>query len=446
VTTITAPEHVFAGEKVTLVAHYEPAGDPASVRFELRLAGAKDPFEAAKVAATSSPARHEWIVALPKGTAHPTAVEFTATLEGQAGTQTSRRIQVHRPARRAIWAAHVLAIKGVIEGLIDATMVPQSGFSYLDDISSITGIRNQAADPLAVEWDPRVPNGLGGNDVARRARFQEVLDYAHARFIDVLVGFEAVDTGTTPSRESTNFMAFVRKAVELDDQKHEQLVTNEHGEQECVPKPAVIQRFVDAIVAFMFTDPATKLPWDGISFDLEIGALGPRYRPVIRELFHRLHDHPQMKGKWLAYATFGYTDRLKGRNGAAVSHAFAKVQLFELARGKPNMIARPMLYEDVIDEPYLRQVIEYAYKPADQGGAGLQRHQLQLGLQGDLQPGQAPRPAKLTDDTEVIPLITDVFRPACTGLVYFMLFNDKQKDTSRMKFFARIDEAYVRGT
>lgn len=444
--TTTNPEHVFAGEKVALVAHYEPAGDPATVRFELRLAGSSAPFEAAKVSTAASPARYDWIVALPKGTPHPTAVEFTATLDGQATPQVSRRVQVHRPARRAIWASHVLAHHGVIEQLIDETMIPGLGFSYLDDISSIIGIRNQAANPLAVEWDPRVPNGLGGNNTARRARFQEILDYAHARGIDVLVGFEAVDTGTVPSSESTNFMAFVRQAVELDDRKHEVLVTNEHGEQECVPKTAAIQGFVDAIVAFMLTDPATKLPWDGISFDLEIGALGPRYRPVIRELFHRVHDHPQMQGKWVAYATFGYTDRLAGRNGAAVSHAFAKVQLFELARGKPNIVARPMLYEDVIDEPYLRAVIEYAYKPADQGGAGLQRHQLQLGLQGDLQPGQKPRPDKLTDDTEVVPLITNVFRPACTGLVYFMLFNDNNKDTARMRFFARIDQAYVQGT
>ena len=66
----------------------------------------------------------------------------------------------------------------------------------------------------------------------------------------------------------------------------------------------------------------------------------------------------------IAYATFGYTARLKGRKGNPPGHEFMKTQLFELARGKPNIVARPMLYEDVVDEPYLRGVIEYAYRPA----------------------------------------------------------------------------------
>ena len=456
-TTAVAPEHVFAGEKVMLLAHYRRTGSPTTVLFELFLPGASTPFEAAKVTSQGSPARWEWIVALPKGTALPTAIKFKATLEPRPGPRVigpgerslsmpSRNIHVHRPARRAIWASHVLAHRGDIEALIDQTVIPELGLSYLDELTSMTGIRNKPGNPLEVEWDTEVPRALGGNNVARRARFEEVIDYAHARGIQVLVGFEAVDRGKVSVKKSDDFMAFVRQAVERDDKRLEVLVENEHHEQECVPKTEVIQRFANAIVAFMLTDPATRLPWDGISFDLEIGLLGPRYRPVVRELYHRLHDHPQMQGKWVAYATFGYTARLKGRKGNPPGHEFMKTQLFELARGKPNIVARPMLYEDVVDEPYLRGVIEYAYRPADQGGAGLERHQLQLGIQGDLQPGQAPRPDKLTDDTEVIPFIKDIFRPACTGLLYFMLFNDRQKDTARMKLFERIDQAYVKGT
>lgn len=439
---VEAPEHVFAGERIELQAHYQPAGEPVTILFQLQTANGKV-FEAAKIDATTSPAVFPWTVALPPGTKHPTEILFTATVVGLPDSKASRTVKVHKSINLSIWAAHALAIKGDIEKLIDQTMIPELGFSEIDEISSMTGIRNRAQDPLTVEWDTRVPNGLGGDNTARRKRFREILDYAHARFIKVLVGFEAVDTGKTPSTESQLFMQFVRAAVEKNG-SNEVLVDNDRGEKVCVPRVDVITKFGNRIIDQMFGS-THGLPWDGISFDLEIGQLGPRYRPVIRTLFHHLHDHPQMAGKRLAYATFGFTDYLKGRNGAPASHAFQKVQTFEMASGKERMIARPMLYEEPITEAHLKAVIDYANKPKSQGGAGLQRHQLQLGLQGDLQPGQAPRPDKITDNSEVIPLITNLLRPEATGLIYFMLMGSKKTDTARMKFFADIRRAYAEG-
>lgn len=442
-TTPVAPEHIFAGERVELLAHYEPDG-AATVQFELALLSGQV-IDVARVEADASPARLEWSVALPPGTKFPTQVVFTSALVGNPDKTTSRTLDVHWPVRTAIWAAHALAIPGVIEKLIDETMVPDLGLSFLDEISSMTGIRNDPTDPNKVQWDTRVPNGLGGDNVKRRARFKQIIDYAHARAISMLIGFEAVDTGTTPSDESTAFMTFVRGAVHKNG-KVEVVQANARGEQVCKPKLDVVRAFGDRIVEFMF-GPEHGLPWDGINFDLEIGALGPRYRPVIRALFHHLHDHPKMKGKWVAYATFGFTGYLKGRNGAPVSHAFQKVQTFQMAAGKPRMIARPMLYEEQVDPAHLKAVIDYAFAPLAQGGAGMQRQQLQLGIQGDLQPSQAPRPGKLTDNSEVIPLITSLFRPEATGLIYFMLFGGSKKvDTARMQFFGRISEAYRTGT
>lgn len=381
---------------------------------------------------------------------------------GSKAKATARTITVHPRPRLAIWASHALAVKGEAEALLDQAVDPnQAGHSFFDDLSSLTGVRCQAADPTKAEWDPRVPQGAP-NNAARHARFAEVIKHAHARGVQVSMGFEAVDSSkledvlgpdgkpvmvggkkkqkvvTVVSEESKRFMAFVRKASK------KQTVKNKHGETVVVPDTAVIQSLVDNIVAFMFTDAATKLPWDGINFDLEIVSLGPRYRPVIRELFHRLHDHPKMAGKWVAYATFGYTGRLVGRNGAPAPFSFAKVQTFELATGKPRLVARPMLYEGIIDEPYLKAVIDYAFKPAAQGGAGMERQQLELGLQGDLQPGQAARPSKITDNTEVIPLIKNLFRRHVVGIIYFMLFRSTKVDTARMKFFETIHDTYTK--
>jgi hypothetical protein len=433
--TLVLPKHAFVGEEVDLLVNYVP-DVPATVRFRIELMPSQKVLEVHDVDAPGTPARMRWTVTVPQFTVPPVEVRFTAILTSLDMSLTSSRLTVHPTPLMSIWAGHALAkeAKPGIEALINETIKP-GGTSALFDVSALATIRPQAADPRLIEWDTEIPQAAGGDNVKRRARFKEVIDFAHSKGVRVLAGYEAVeDTNRPNSPNAKLFMAFVQSAVV---KKGQQEVINANGE--CEIKEDVVKAHVDAIGNFLYTDPSSKLDWDGIGFDIEIGALHARYRSVIRALYQGLaQKHPD---KLLTFACFGFTAPGRGRNGAPVGQKFFETQSFDLCRGHSNIIARTMLYEEVVDQPFVEAINKFAFGPAP-AGVGLQRHQVQQGFQGDLQPGQASRPAKITDNTEIIPMIQKVLRPDACGLIYFALFASPATDTARMKFFPTLDETY----
>ena len=438
VTTLQLPKNAFVGQEIELVATYQPDA-PATVHFRIELRKPTKKLILEKdIKASGSPARMKWTVAAPPSG----VVRSTASLKSTGKSLNSADLVVHAPPRMSIWASHALAkaAKPGIDKLINETLKPD-GKSALSDISALMTVRPQAADPLQVEWDPEVPRAAGGDKAKIKARYKEVIDLAHAKEIKVLAGYEAVeDPGRSSNPNAGRFMKFVRAAVEKKGNK-EKLVKNTYQEDVCVVKQSVVDTHVEAISNFLYKDAASKLDWDGISFDIEIGALFPRYRPVLKALFHGLaKKHPQ---KLVTFATLGFTARLKGRGGKNVGHEFQKTQTFDLCEGRSNIIARTMLYEEKVDESYVKAVCDYAFEPKP-GGVGLQRHQVQQGFQGDLQRNQASRPGKITDNKEIIPMIQNVLRPQVCGLIYFGLFASQTKDTARMKFFPKLAETYRR--
>jgi hypothetical protein len=82
------------------------------------------------------------------------------------------------------------------------------------------------------------------------------------------------------------------------------------------------------------------LPIDGIGFDLEINTLGERHAANLEILFYELATLLAQQNRILSYATAGFL------NDGETTLSFMKAQPFRLAKIAPNIIARPMAYDD----------------------------------------------------------------------------------------------------
>jgi hypothetical protein len=196
------------------------------------------------------------------------------------------------------------------------------------------------------------------------------------------------------------------------------------------PDRTVVAAHVAAIVKVL--DPA-GLGWDGINLDIEVGAMKRHHFEVMKMFMDELSKHFDIVG----FASYGYTGKHKGMDGYAVEGKldFFNAQPFECCKGNPKIVTRPMTYDGKKpNKKYIDDMCRWAFEEL-----GLQRHQLQIGLQVDPQKeGGSNKPGAVTD-AEVDALVTDACRANEVGIIMWGLF---RAQPTMMKRLVRIDGKY----
>jgi hypothetical protein len=128
-----------------------------------------------------------------------------------------------------------------------------------------------------------------------------------------------------------------------------------------------VKAHAQAVVDFI-----DKVQADGITFDLEIVSLGQAQKDNLWLLYKTLAE--KMPGKMVAYATGPFTE--EGKVDGVDCMAGIQIQSYLLAKQAPNLVARPMCYDEhAFALPIIGRSIDYAL-----GAAGLTAAQIQMGI------------------------------------------------------------------
>ena len=166
---------------------------------------------------------------------------------------------------------------------------------------------------------PRSPGGparssrWGGPDT-REPYLRALIKALHAIDVQVIAGYEIVtkDKGTTPQSE-----AFTRWLA--------------------MASPSQIEAHANAIEAF-FADRGLGI--DGIGFDFEVNGLGARQADSLKLLFQKTSEAMAQRNGLVSYANAPFQE-----DGVS-SMPFMRAQPFSLASQAPNLVARPMCFDD----------------------------------------------------------------------------------------------------
>ncbi len=446
-----SPKRAVVGETVVLSAVLENATKRARVRFRIFVDG--NSSDEVDVINSDQLAHH--------GMAHATwkvdvgqrplsvMLRFEATMPAQpgSGSVVSDAMRVSAvPPKMSAWFAHGLrgssggnnvATNPVAQQELNALLAlsrAKTGEQTLNDFSAVFTIRTQKGGEK-IEWD------RGGifrslttsQDSQRHDSFAKLIEICHAHEVKVYAGYEAASVKSNVD----NFMEFAFRATTLPPSA---------GADRPV-KEDVVQAHAEAIHHFLFVDPKTALPWDGFGFDIEIGALKSPYAPMMKSLIHKLAD--LMAPKPVTYASYGFTAPGTGPNGMVIGgkNDFFNSQPFEIAKGKTNVITRPMMYEapmgsEAAARKYTKEVIAFALDTV-----GLQPHQLQIGHEVQKQPvvtEPGKPPPKVASGILSVPTLKKVIEheqaPREAGLILFGLFMPQR--AKRMREFAEHYELY----
>jgi hypothetical protein len=440
-----APKIAVVGNEVVLTAFLDDATARARLRF--RIFVASDESDEVAVIRSEAPAHNgiahaTWKVDI--GTRKPPVVlRFTATMPdhpGAGSVQSDDMRVLGKVPQMSAWFAHGLRgssgttnvarnaiAQAELHELLVLSTSPTLGVQTLTDFSAVFTIRPNPGG-VGVDWDRKgiFPALIKSKDDERKESFAKIIEICHERGVQVYAGYEAASL----EENVDAFMQFANAATEPPPSP---------GADRPV-KDDVVQAHADAIHRFLFVDPATALPWDGFGFDIEIGALKSPYAPLMTSLIHKLAD--LIAPKPVTYASFGFTAPGTGPNGMKISQRndFFNSQPFEIARGKSNVITRPMLYEapmpnEAAARKYVREVIAFALDVV-----GLEPEQLQMGQ--EVQP--QPRAKKRAPGIISVPILDKVIEheqaPREVGTILFGLFFNQRKQ--RMRDFVGYDEIY----
>lgn len=314
-----------------------------------------------------------------------------------------------------------------------------AGKGILDDISLLKTLLNSPDSNMTIGFDPSVlPGTSKENEQIRKDFYNGVIERAHQNGIQLLIGFaHASNNGKTNA--SRAFESWLENP----------------------PSTRTIDKVAEDIVNFMDQHlPAA----DGISFDIEsVGSHGElttaqeitRHEVLTRNFaeFYRtlaLKLEPSNRIVTFAPAAFVADDLTsrtfhvdedkrikKDESGKPMVISTLKgapsfyVQNFKIAAGHPNIIVRPMVYDnfsrgdDVKQflQNWQRDVIDYALRSQCKGGAGLTAKQFQLGIKTFEGPGQKravkPMDGVMLRDEDLASTCRDICMTKKVGVILF---------------------------
>lgn len=428
------PRRAWIGQPIDLVGHYEPPDKPATIRFRVTTPAAdadgkriqfEDVLPENAVSTPTSPARRPWVVTTPKNVV-PSELVYYCTLKSAIDQMIiSHPLTVTAGPPISIWSTFGMQMndattpdgKAQIDALLAASRVPKTAESEArqscHDVSLIATVAPVAGG--GADWDRLTYNWMTKSKDQRRIdSYAKLIERCHAESppVKILAGYEVTDE--RPAKREA-FMAFLAAA------------TKNGFEQ---PDRAVVAAHVAAIVKVMNSG---GLAWDGINLDIEVGAMKRHHFPVMKMFMDELSKHVGI----VAFASYGYTGKHKGMNGYAVGGEldFFNAQPFECCQGNPKIVTRPMTYDGhQPDKKYVDDMCKWAFEDL-----GLQRHQLQIGLQVDPQPDSEKQKLGAISDAQVDALVRDACRANEVGIIMWGLFRSKP---AMMKRLARIDGEY----
>jgi hypothetical protein len=211
----------------------------------------------------------------------------------------------------------------------------------IDDVTVVYGVLwNDKKTPPDVRWMARSP-AVG--------YWRELIGELHQRGVQFHLGYTIGDFGTYTDQ----FLGWLAKAAEKDIDTH-----------------------AGSIIGFVDDN---KLAVDGLAFDLEMNNLGKhtKHAPNLARLYRKTAELFAERNGVVSYATGPFTSQ---NYGAQLSHTAA--QPYSLVHGVPNLIARPMCFDEVQAFKHQRVVdsIDFALRPAAEKGEGMHPAQIQMGI------------------------------------------------------------------
>lgn len=428
------PRRAWIGQPIDLVGHYVPPDKAVELRFRIATpaidekGGKITPVQVMPEKAIhpeSSPGRLPWIVTTPKNVV-PSELVYYCTLKHHVDQMIiSHPLTVIPGPPISIWSTFGLQMKdpttapgkAEVDKLLAASRVPK-GAEYearqscrdISLIATVAPVKGGGAD-----WDRLTYPWLGKSDNAHRADcYKTLIDACHAESppVKLLAGYEVTDER---HEKRDAFMQFLASATKNGFEN---------------PDRAVVAAHVAAIVKVL--DPA-GMKWDGINLDIEVGAMKRHHFPVMKMFMDELSKHFDLVG----FASYGYTGKHKGMDGYDVGGQldFFNAQPFECCQGNPKIVTRPMTYDGKKpNKKYVDDMCKWAFEDL-----GLQRHQLQIGLQVDPQKESVANKPGAVTDAEVDALVKDACRANEVGIIMWGLF---RAQAPMMKRLARIDGKY----
>lgn len=427
------PRTAWIGQPIDLLGHYVPSEKWAEFRFRVTTPAIdaqgnklefKNVLPETAVSAMSSPGRLTWVVTTPNNVA-PTELVYYCTLKSVVDEILSHPLAVTPGPPISIWSTFGMQMKEAalpdgkaeIEKLLAASRVPtapdREARQSCRDVSLIATVAPVAGN--GADWDRLTYSWIGkSEDARRRNNYAKLIELCHAESppVKVLAGYEVTDE-RIEKRDA--FMQFLASATKNGFDK---------------PDRAVVAAHVAAIVKVL--DPA-GLKWDGINLDIEVGAMKRHHFHVMKMFMDELSKHFAIVG----FASYGYTGPNKGMDGYDVGGKldFFNAQPFECCQGNPKIVTRPMTYDGKKpNKKYVDDMCKWAFEDL-----GLEKHQLQIGLQVDPQKqGGANKPGAISD-AQVDALVRDACRANEVGIIMWGLFRAQPTMMSRL---ARIDGKY----
>jgi len=428
------PRKAWIGGPIDLVGHYVPADKPAEIRFRVTTPAAdpegnriafEDVLPENAVSTPSSPARRPWVVTTPKNVV-PSELVYYCTLKSEIDHMIlSHPLVVTAGPPISIWSTFGLQMKEAttpdgkaqIDMLLAASRVPKAA-EYearqacrdVSLIATVAPVKGGGAD-----WDRLTYSWMTKKQDERRINnYAKLIEMCHAESppVKILAGYEVTDE-RTEKRDA--FMALLADATKNGFDS---------------PDRAVVAAHVAAIVKVL---DLGRLKWDGINLDIEIGAMKRHHFPVMKMFMDELSKHLGIVG----FASYGYTGKHKGMDGYDVGGKldFFNAQPFECCQGNPKIVTRPMTYDGKKpDKKYVDDMCKWAFEDL-----GLEKHQLQIGLQVDPQVHGGKNKPGAISDAQLDALVRDACRANEVGIIMWGLF---RAQAPMMKRLARIDGEY----
>lgn len=329
----------------------------------------------------------------------------TGGIEGNTGEALTIEVAGQAPPKEqppadrlrvSVWVDDVAAAIGrwidIATGKFkqDLSMV-QGAKGVVDDVSAVSTIwmsENSKTHKKEVTW--KVDSS--------KQYIKKAIEACHTNGIQLLVGYAIADEGSVSFGRSKLFSDWVHNPKDPTPEEH----------------AADIMEFLSPYKV------------DGIGFDLELNGLQVDDAKTMIRFYHALADLLAAKNQILTVATgIGQGGKEDGILGTF------RAQPFRLAKGKDNIIIRPMAYDmfNLSDAEFLqfhKDIVDYGINKV-----GLKPGQLQLGLKtikNTPVKGYSPKgwtPTKCTFDAQgVADRCKTVLKPQNVGVITFAGWTD----------------------
>lgn len=295
------------------------------------------------------------------------------------------QVNVSARSRLSVWAFGAPLLKSTFNGItLDGKLVTKMYEARIDDLTlnyclapdsaknwSGSGSNLKVLDQKVTFTGRLAPGGLKSN---AEPYIKEVVKQLHSKGIQVLLGYTVGSDGPTQTLATTKFNKdFAAWLLAMTDDQ-----IDEHAKQ------------IDAFVG--------RMGADGVGFDFETDELTFGHRDKLQRLIRSTAVWVGRSNGVVSYATAPFTEDGKKTAISTLGNSFQgiSIQPYALAKMEKNLIARPMAFaaepipntnpqrfRDVSFPDFsITQSLEYALKPTDQGGVGLDPSQIQMAVFG----------------------------------------------------------------